>query len=630
VILSQRKSLLILQLAILFLLSIGFISPVYAHANLVKSDPPPNSVLQTSPRQITLVFSEQVEPKFTEGLVYDSNGKRVDNGYSIDTKDPTIMAISLPDLPSGVYTVVWKAVSATDGHFTSGSFPFGVGNVTLNIEPNQRNNLWFVFPSPVEVLDRWLNLLSEVSYFGGVVYVLAVWMPAKSNESLKDETRRKIIFRVTSFLEASAYVALLATVVSLMIQSVTAAGLTSMNEFLVSAGTILLSTRFGTVWALRVTAICAAIIISRSLVTRPSKDSWVVALAIGSLLLLTTSLTSHNAASTAYVPVINLVFDWLHLTAVAVWVGGLLHFALALTCKNELNQERRLLLELIRRFSSLAVLSVGVIGLTGLYSLLLEVGTISALFSTSYGILVLAKILLFAPMIVLGAIIQFRVFNGLTQGNKSPLQDSERWPRRFSLSMRSEIAIGMIILMIVGVLTSIAPVAQTSTATSNYSQQSTVLKGSSEEGVDVTMRIFPLQVGSNQFQMAFSDSRGNPITDITAVSVKFRYLDRNVGQASAAATKVGPSQYSFDGTYLSSPGNLELQVSAQRSRGYDIITTFKLEVPPLSTRSSELRSTSASEALTQIALITAGIVLAIVPIALVLGQKRMKKRLRIS
>jgi streptogramin lyase/putative copper export protein len=554
-------------------------------------------VSQTSPSQVTLAFSEQVEPRFSEASVYDSNSRRVDTGYSIDAKDPTIMTISLPDLPSGIYTVVWRAASATDGHFTSGSFAFGVGNVTLSSEPTQGNSSSFTFPSPVEIVARWLDFLSEAVFFGGAVFVLAVWMPVKSDDSLniEDETDRKVIFGTTGLLKISVWVALAATVASLIIQTVTFAGYTSADQLLISAGTIVSSTRFGTDWVLRVVAIFAAVLILRFRAIRRSRKPWICALAIGGFLLLTTSLTSHNAASTAYLPVLNLASDSLHLIAVAVWVGGLVHIASVLTCLNQLKQERRLLSELIRRFSSLAVVSVGVIGLTGLYSLLLEVGTLSALFSTGYGILVLAKMSLFAPMIVLGALNQFKVYNELTNRKACSQPDSKSLFRRFDFSIRSEVAIGMIILMIVGVLTASSPVSQIATATPSYNAQPIVLKGSTEEGINVTLRVFPLQVGSNQFEVDFSNPQGTPVNDITGVSVKFRFLDRNIGETTATAVKTNTARYSFDGTYLSLPGNWQLEASAQRSRGYDIIAGFQIDVPSLSVRFSELPLSSESQ-----------------------------------
>jgi virginiamycin B lyase len=522
-------------------------------------------------------------------MVYDSNSKRVDTGYSIDTKDPTIVTISLPVLPAGIYTVVWKAVSAIDGHSTSGSFSFGVGNVSINVQPAQQNGPPFTLPSPIEVIDRWLNFLSQAVYLGGVFFILLVWMPTNSIQSLniEEEVNRDVISRTTRLLKVSMLVALLASLAALTIQSVTVAQPLSVTEFLASIVTIIVSTRFGLDWVLRVALICAAIAFSMVLLRRTSRKFWTCALGIGGFLLLTTSLSSHNAASAAYLPVINLTSDWLHLIAVAVWVGGLIHFALALGL-GSLRKNRGLIVELIRRFSSLAVVSVGVIGITGLYSLLLEVGTLSALFSTGYGFLVLMKISLFAPMIVLGALNQVKVFDGLTNMKKSSSFDLGQLLRRFNFSIRSEIALGIIILMIVGVLTASAPVAQTAAGASSYHQEPIVLKESSEEGANVTLKVFPMQVGNNHFEADFSDSQGNPITDITGVGVKFKFLDRNIGEATATAAKINTAQFSLDGTYLSFPGNWQLEVSAQRAHGYDIITRFLIDVPSLSLRFSEL------------------------------------------
>src|SRR5208282_168347 len=110
---TSRPAILI---AVTLLLLVGLVIPVYAHANLIRSDPPSNSVLSTSPRQIKLYFTEQVDPKLSGAKVYDSTGKEVDTGFSVDPSDATLIIVTLPTLPSGVYTVSWHAISAVDGH----------------------------------------------------------------------------------------------------------------------------------------------------------------------------------------------------------------------------------------------------------------------------------------------------------------------------------------------------------------------------------------------------------------------------------------------------------------------------------------------------------------------------------
>ncbi len=248
----------IIFVATVSLLLVGLIAPVYAHANLISSDPPANSVLASSPNRVTLYFTEQVEPKLTGAAVYDSNGKEVDTGYRVDSADATILIINLPTLPSGVYTVAWHAISAVDGHHTSGSFPFGVGNVTIRITQNGRNS--FTFPSPAEVVDRWLNILADTIFLGGSIFALLVWTPAASSRRNKPlaVVSRKIESRSALLLTCAITIGLIATILSLVFESFTIAGSNSLSVVLGAAYTILSSTRLGTNWIFRMITILVA------------------------------------------------------------------------------------------------------------------------------------------------------------------------------------------------------------------------------------------------------------------------------------------------------------------------------------------------------------------------------------
>ncbi len=326
----------------------------------------------------------------------------------------------------------------------------------------------------------------------------------------------------------------------------------------------------------------------------PSKRSWSLVLAIGLLLSLSTSVSSHNAAATIYDPVINLLSDWLHLVAVGAWVGGLAYFAVAIASMNNLNEaKRKLVAGLLRRFSSVAVTCVGVIGITGIYNLVLEVGSLTALFATPYGRIILVKIAIFAPMIILGASNQFFLYNKITAGPVKATRVNQRrsthWLGRFKLSIRSELTLGVILLLVVGLLTASAPVAQTPSPPPTYQPPPFILRGYSDQGVNVTVKIFPFQVGDNHFEIDFTNPQGTSITDVRSVFVKFKYLDRNIGVSQANATaSSNEGIYSLDGTYLSFSGNWQAEVWAQRSGGFDVVVPFQFNVPLISLRFSEL------------------------------------------
>ena len=88
----------------------------FAHANLARASPAPNSVLDEAPSRVAIWFTEPVEPSLSEIQVLDPQGSRVDDGDSlVDANDPLAMSVGLGPVPDGTYTVAWKNVSTVDG-----------------------------------------------------------------------------------------------------------------------------------------------------------------------------------------------------------------------------------------------------------------------------------------------------------------------------------------------------------------------------------------------------------------------------------------------------------------------------------------------------------------------------------
>ena len=94
-----------------------------AHAQLDHAVPGVGSMVASSPGQVTLYFTESLEPKFSGGVVTNASGARVDHGASISGQ---VMRLSVGNLPAGSYSVKWHALSV-DTHKTQGSFNFNVG-----------------------------------------------------------------------------------------------------------------------------------------------------------------------------------------------------------------------------------------------------------------------------------------------------------------------------------------------------------------------------------------------------------------------------------------------------------------------------------------------------------------------
>jgi methionine-rich copper-binding protein CopC len=105
----------------------GVASSVWAHAFLDHASPAVGSSVPTSPPDVTLWFTQDLEPAFSDVTVTNDAGQRVDLGNAhIPPGSPDQLQIGLRKLPPGTYTVSWHVVSV-DTHPTEGTFTFEVG-----------------------------------------------------------------------------------------------------------------------------------------------------------------------------------------------------------------------------------------------------------------------------------------------------------------------------------------------------------------------------------------------------------------------------------------------------------------------------------------------------------------------
>ena len=97
-----------------------------AHAFLERAEPAVGSTVQTSPSEVRVLFTENIEPALSTVQVFDASGKEVDkHDVHLDRSNHALLHVSLPPLEAGSYKVVWRVVSV-DTHVTNGSFNFRV------------------------------------------------------------------------------------------------------------------------------------------------------------------------------------------------------------------------------------------------------------------------------------------------------------------------------------------------------------------------------------------------------------------------------------------------------------------------------------------------------------------------
>ena len=75
-------------------------------------------------REVTLWFTQKLEPAFSSVTVTNAAGQRVDSGKARVSGNQ--MSVSLRPGGTGTYHVSWKVLSV-DTHTTNGNFTFQVG-----------------------------------------------------------------------------------------------------------------------------------------------------------------------------------------------------------------------------------------------------------------------------------------------------------------------------------------------------------------------------------------------------------------------------------------------------------------------------------------------------------------------
>ena len=136
--------------------------------------------------------------------------------------------------------------------------------------------------------------------------------------------------------------------------------------------------------------------------------------------------------------------DFLHLLAAAAWLGGLLPLLLLFRLGNPDDG----LVSATRRFSTVGLVSVGTLLITGSINAWMLVPGPSALIETKYGILLFIKIALFAAMVAVAAVNRLRLTPGLP---------SDAATRALSRNVLIELMLGLAVLTIVGLLGTLPP-----------------------------------------------------------------------------------------------------------------------------------------------------------------------------
>jgi copper transport protein len=581
-------------LAALFLAAIavlGTATAALAHATLESTSPPDGAILAGAPASVSATFDEAVGVSSDSLRVFAPNGQRADDGQTAHGTVPQQITVGLlPGLGHGTYTVGWHVISA-DSHPVQGAFTFSIGAPSSSVvTPASLGPPAGTFVVLVFGLVRWLAFCCFALLIGAVAFAICCW-PAGAP--------RPGVLR----LAMGAWGGLAAaTLAAILLQGVYGAGQRISHVFWPDVLHSTLYSGYGRALGIRFLLVVAALIVfSLTLGSLPaaSRRMRVILGAIWASVtagLASTWALADHAGTGIQVP-LAVPSDVLHLTAMAVWVGGLVTLVTivlrrpgssAVNRKAERRRNQAATVEAaqaVSRFSPIALGCVAVLVATGTYQAWRGVGGWGALFDTTYGRLLLVKIAAMCALIALGNLARQRVQRlrapvaVLTAATASPVREAQTDPVAVRAGGRGgghqitrtsgpddeaqlsadqaavtltrlRWSVSIEVVIVTAVLAVTAVLVNTPTARETYNPPASASaafdtggpQGAGQVGVVVT----PDKLGPNQLRLSVTNANGQPYRPAQIEAV-VALPERNLGPLPVTLTAGQP------GTYVSAP-----------------------------------------------------------------------------
>jgi copper transport protein len=556
---------LLAALAVLVLLP----AEVQAHAVLERTTPSASATTSTPPKEVSLTFSEGIEPRFAIVSVTDAGGHQVADGPPAHPPgDGTTLVVPLKDVKQGWYLVYWRVISA-DGHPVRGAFTFAVG-------PSPGPAPQFPIPSlnetaatPTLVIERWAMLLSLMIGVGLLLFRLVIARPVVSR--VEGASLRPVGIAAGVALA----ICLIATPVYL-IQSTAEFALRSATDL---GGLIPLVRRSSFGRAILDLEIVVALLIvcavAAGFLDRPKRAarSVVELIALFAVLgtaaaaLLIPGIAGHPATTSPAGLAMSL--DWVHLASGSVWVGGLVGLLLLGVGAGRENR-RAVLGVVVPRFSRVALVAILLIIGTGVGASLLHLPTLDSLWTTSYGRAILVKVALLCGALSLAAV------NLLV--TRPALRDELTkawgaiWVRRLA---GGEMLLAAGIVAAAAVLTSVAPPSKALGKLGSNAHgigPGPVSRTVKQGPYTATVSIKPNRAAlPNTFTLELGRG-GRPVTG-AQVTATFDMLDMDMQQLAYTLPEASPGRYTRQAPALVMVGHwgITLRVTPKAGRPFELV-----------------------------------------------------------
>jgi copper transport protein len=539
-----------------------------AHAYLVKTSPTPGAILDVPPRTVALTYDEAVEPRFALISVTNARGEQQTTApvHRSPSNPDTLVVPLRSHLPSGWYLIYWRAISV-DGHPVQGGFTFAVG-------PNPGPQPQFVIPNISQtatttdvVTARWAMFLTVMVAIGLFVFRMLIARPVVrrvDGTGLRPLTIACVVAGAASLIAVPVYLDIATSVDSLR-SAFDVADLVPLFRV----------TAFGRAYV--DLEVCMGLCCFAGAVAlwldRPEREHRSLAelFALGGALaacaaaLLVPGLAGH-AGQTAPRG-LALLFDWAHLVSGSVWLGGLIGLILLAW---SLPAGRRVagLAVCVPRFSNVAFCSVAVLLGSGVGATILHIPVLNALWTTSYGKVILLKVGLLAVAMLFGAVNLLHTKPRLVAAGAARAS-GEGAARLLRRTIRAEAVLVVAAVFAAAILSSLPPpaaaLAQLGESLGTFGP-GRVAGTVHQNGYTLKVLVDPnTPAAPNTFTLELSRG-GQPVTGAD-ITLTFEMLDMQMGNEEYQMTETHPGTYSHSAPALVMAGRWALDFSVTPKSG---------------------------------------------------------------
>ena len=399
---SARSIRTVLSMVLMLVVLSGLAGAAHAEPTVTRTTPLDGEVLQRTPTAVGIGFDESLDQEASSFRLLNRDGSDVE-GTSISWgTDGTSVTMNLPSgFPDGVYTVVWHAVSASDGSVTEGWSSFSVGN------PEDANIITIpTSSSGHEGPPTWVQSGARFIALFGLACSISIWpiwrgiiRPAlvRDRASAKSTTRA-----VQRWATIAIGIAFIGSIIELVVhsQSVRDAGL--IDGVMQTLG----RDEWGFWWLTR-TALLAILGIAMAVspwwnTSRHAFNSFVL-WSISFILPFTLVLSGH-AMDDSVGRITTVASQYLLYLTLSLLLGGAICLALFLRTI----EATPALAEARRRFIWLVITAGSIALLTGIYLADIFAGNWGAITETAFGNALLAQAILAGLAVIIAIVLLVR------------------------------------------------------------------------------------------------------------------------------------------------------------------------------------------------------------------------------